>query len=309
MWPALGIARRVGRKGVRTIPLIRRRDWVALVAIVGLLVWFGRSGGHRRPPQAASPPSARAAALLASAPGAWITHDAPHARIHALKGSYAADRVLDLASRVEKARTAVLSRLDLESSAAPTLDVFYVGSRDDMRGFTGYGVTGFAWPAEDTAMLVYNADWRAFERHEFTHVIATSAWGSPAGNDPAVLEGLAVLVDGECAGMAVDRVVRTMDAKGLLVPLDRLLGHFRAEDDLVAYLQAGSLLGFVQARIGTAGLRQAWSGGMSSLPRVTGLSPRALERAWLSALRERWEPLSGDVWAAIRRGGCGISLP
>lgn len=202
----------------------------------------------------------------------------------------------------------MLKRLDLDGFTS-TIDVFYVGSRKDMRRFTGSGVTGYAWPGEDTVMLVYNADWRAFERHEFTHVIAVSAWGTPARPDPAMSEGLAVLVDGDCAGVPVDRVVRTMDARGLLLPLDRLLHAFRVEDDLVAYLEAGSLLGHVESRFGTAGLRQAWSGGMASLPGVTGLSPAALEREWLTALRDAWEPLPGTAWDAIRAGGCGISLP
>jgi hypothetical protein len=215
----------------------------------------------------------------------------------------------EVASRVEQAWTTVLSRLGLENSATPALDVFYVQNRKDMHRFTGYGVTGFAWSGEDTVMLVYNGDWRAFERHEFTHVIATAAWGAPGRNDPALLEGLAVLVDGDCAGVPVGRVVRTMDARGLLLPLERLMSSFRAEDDLVAYLQAGSLLAFVEGLTGTAGLRRAWSEGMASLPRLTGMGPEALEHAWLSRLRQRWEPLPGNAWAAIRAGGCGISIP
>ena len=88
--------------------------------------------------------------------------------------------------------------------------------------------------------------------------------------------------------------------------LDRLFGSFRAEDDLVAYLQAGSLFEFIAASGGIEAVREVWESGLADAPRILGLDRAELERRWLIELESSWEPVPDAAWDEIREAGCGI---
>jgi len=104
----------------------------------------------------------------------------------------------------------------------------------------------------------------------------------------------------------VGRVVRAMYDRGLLLDMDRVFDSFRAEDDLVAYLQAGSLFEFVAGRGGAAAVRQVWERGLAEAPGGLGLDRSEFERRWLMELESQWEPVHDVVRDAIRATGCGI---
>jgi hypothetical protein len=252
-----------------------------------------------------SSPSTRAQLILEDSGYNWTTIEAVGARIHFTEGSYAERERGVLADRVEGARRTILEALSLPDYPV-TVDVFYVDGRDDMRRLTGSPVTGFAFIEGQAVVLVFSEEWRAFERHELTHVISRNAWGEAGEPSDATLEGFAVFVDGDCGGYEVGRVVRTMLEKDLLLDWEPLLRAFRAQDDLIAYLQAASLVEFVDSQAVESGLRSLWSGGLGAAPDLLGVSRVELEDRWLEWLRASYAPIPDRAWERIRSDGCGI---
>jgi hypothetical protein len=266
--------------------------------VLAMLLFVGCSSGE-------SGPSTRAQLILEDSRYNWRSIETAGARIHFPEGSYAERERGVLADRVESARRAVLEALGL-SDYPVTVDVFYVDGRDEMRRLTGSPVTGFALPEGQAVVLVFNEEWRAFERHELTHVISRNAWGEAGEPTAATLEGFAAFVDGECGGYEAGRVVRTMLEKDLLLDWEVLLRAFRAQDDLIAYLQAASLVEFVGRQAVDSGLRSLWSRGLGTAPDLLGVSRGELEGRWLEWLRESYTPIPGRAWERIRSDGCGI---
>jgi len=249
--------------------------------------------------------SERARGFLENSGYRFQTIESSNARIHSLEGTFAGLDPSVLVQRVEQARGVVLRKLGIPEFW-PTLDVFYVETRGDMERLTGYPVTGMSYSQDHMVALVFSETWRAFERHEISHVISRSVWGEPGPPEAPALEGLAVFVDGDCAGYPVGRVVRAMYDRQLLLDTDRLFGSFRAEDDLVAYLQAGSLFDFVAASGGVEAVREVWESGFADAPRTLGLDLPEFERRWRVELESRWEPVPDEAWLQIRAEGCGI---
>jgi hypothetical protein len=182
--------------------------------------------------------------------------------------------------------------------------LFYIDSRRDMENLTGRPVTGFAYYDDDAVVLVFNESWRAFERHELTHVITLGTWPGPAGM--ASVEGLATYVDGDCGGYENGRVARAILDRGALIPLEVLAADFRGQDDLVAYLQAASTVEFVVERQGPEAIRLLWVQGLQAIPALLGISPAEFELQFEEWLSTTYDPVPAAAWDAIRGEGCGI---
>jgi len=84
------------------------------------------------------------------------------------------------------------------------------------------------------------------------------------------------------------------------------LGAFRAQDDLIAYLQAASLVEFVDSQGIEGVLPRLWGGGLGSAPDLIGLSRSEFEGRWSDWLRASYTPIPDRAWERIRAGGCGI---
>ncbi|UCC74135.1 MAG: hypothetical protein JSV86_06130 [Gemmatimonadota bacterium] len=252
-----------------------------------------------------SGPSNRARQILEDSRYNWVSLEAAGARIHYAEGSYADGEREVLADRVESARRAILEGLGL-CDYPETIDVFYVDAREDMRQLTGSPVTGFAFIEGQAVVLVFNEDWRAFERHELTHVISRNAWGEPGEPSAATLEGFAVYMDGDCGGYEVGRVARTLLEMDLMLDRESLLGAFRAQDDLIAYLQVASLVEYVDGQGIEGVLPRLWSGGLGAAPELLGVSWSEFEGGWSDWMRASYTPIPDPAWERIRAGGCGI---
>ena len=248
-------------------------------------------------------PSMEAQRILRDKRYEWVTIESPHARIHFPAVSLTAAHRDMLPARVEEARRDVLGRLGIADYAA-TLDVVYVDGRQDMKKLVDSPVTGFAYYRDATVVLVFNARWRAFERHELTHVVTYAAWPDTSG--AAAAEGLATYVDGECGGEPNGRVARTILDRGEMIPLSVLTADFRHQNDLVAYMEAAGIVEFVATERGTGALRSLWSDGLEAAPSLLGMLPSEFEARFAQWLTETHQPVSDDTWAAIRGGGCGI---
>ncbi len=233
----------------------------------------------------------------------WFTTETPNTLIHFPVGSFAQANRDVLPERAEESRAAVL-RLLHDSAYANTMELFYVDSRQDMENLTGSPATGFAYYRDDAVVLVFNENWRAFERHELTHVVTLGTWPTPAR--PAVVEGLATYVDGECGGYENGRVARTMLDMGALIPLESLTGDFRRQNDLVAYLQAASAIEFIMQQRGPEVIRFLWERGLLAAAELLDTSVSDFEVQFERWLSSTYDPVPAAAWDAIRGGGCGI---
>jgi uncharacterized protein (DUF2164 family) len=233
----------------------------------------------------------------------WVTVGTENTRIHFPSGSYAETQDTLLPARAEGSRRTVLEKLS-ESDYPDPLHLFYVDSRGDMERLTGRPVTGYSYYDDRAIVVVFNDRWRAFERHELTHTVTLGTWASPAG--PAVVEGLATYVDGTCGGYENGRVMRTISDRESMLSLDELVRGFRQQDDLIAYLQAASIIDFMVYRLGPEAVGLLWDQGLQAshalLRRSADVFQEELE-TWLSS---RYDPVPAGAWESIRAEGCGI---
>jgi hypothetical protein len=244
--------------------------------------------------------------ILSDARYEWVTLETLNTRIHVPVGSYAHANQEVVRQKAEKSRADVLWTL-AEPGYSGTLDLFYVDAREDMGALTGTPVTGYSYFDDRAVVLVFNEEWRAFERHEFTHVVTLGTWADPSGM--AVVEGLATYVDGECGGYANGRVARTVLDREGVIPLESLATDFRGQNDLAAYLQAAAVIEFMVSREGEEVIRLLWREGLQSAPTLLRIPADDFEAEFLEWLLSSFDPLPEPAWEAIRSGGCGISAP
>ena len=139
-------------------------------------------------------------------------------------------------------------------------------------------------------------------RHELTHAIAFNAWGPPRDGAPWLAEGLATWVAGDCAGQPIHDLARDRRARSESIPLQDLLHDFARQNDIVSYLQSGSLIGYILATYGADALEHVWRDGEDGLHAI-GVDEARLERDWLRFIDAR--PAARMDWTAIREHGCG----
>lgn len=235
----------------------------------------------------------------------WASRDTAGFRVHVLPGTWAARHRDSLTARLVEGREHDLEILGTTGHGG-ILDVFFLEDRTQMERLVGVDATGFAERATGSVFLVTNAGWRPFERHEIMHVLAWRLWGEPAEPAAWIQEGLAQFADGACGGYAIDDLVVAL-AGGRYVPLDTLTGRFRQLDDLTAYLQAASFVGYLYRAWGRAVVRNVWERGLAPAAAALHRTPAALQADWERRLPP---PEAGPPDAeveAIRVGGCGIS--
>jgi hypothetical protein len=197
------------------------------------------------------------------------------------------------------------------------LRVFYFASREEMRRAIGRGHNGFTDVEGHAVFLVANGTWHPFERHETMHAVSLGLWGEPGA--PAseaawrragwLREGLAAAAEDRCGGFDGRAVAAAMQAGGEGLSLAHLVDSFYEQDDLDAYLQAGSLVEYFLETYGAARFRRLWRAGGDGLEAATGKPTAELEaewRRWLAATPVETRP--PDL-AALRETGCGAGEP
>jgi hypothetical protein len=249
-------------------------------------------------------PTGLAADALANPDFTWIHRRAPGLRIHFLAESYPAAHQDSLVARVATAKTHALSILGADEFDA-TLDVFFVESRPQMEALIGARATGFADMNAHTVFLMTNPEWRAFERHEVMHVLARQLWGPPAEPSAWIQEGLAQFSDGHCAGYPNEQVLIALMSDSKLTDLHTLVTQFRRLNDLTAYLEAASFVGYIYGTGGQDGLRALWSKGEDGAIPHLHRSLRQLHIEWRRSLPTRGQPPTDDEVERVRRRGCG----
>lgn len=187
----------------------------------------------------------------------------------------------------------------------PAIDLFFIESRAQMDSLVGVPVTGFAHRDARAVFLVTNPTWRSFERHELMHVLAHHLWGPAAEPDAWIVEGLAQFADGRCGGHSIHAVARAITESNGPIPLDELAVRFREFDDLSAYLQAASMVGWLYESYGRDTVRRIWSSGLDALPATVGMSAAELTNAWYDWLERSASVVPGEELRTIQTKGCG----
>jgi hypothetical protein len=280
----------------RSVLLIRLFLGLASLATVGAL-GPGRS--------LAQEPAGLAARALADTSFTWIRRDTVGFRVHFAAGSHAARHQDSLLARLP---AALENARRLLGTRAPDgmLDVFFVESRDDMAKLVGGRATGFAHRAARAVFLVNNPTWRAFERHEVMHVVAWHAWGPPAANTDWLEEGLAQAADGRCDDFSNETALRGLVRRRGWVPFDALLGDFRQQPDLRAYLQAAVFTDHLLRTYGPTALAALWRQEEHANAMLRGRSLRAIEAEWRTRVVIGPIPDEAALYR-IEGDGCGAT--
>lgn len=274
-------------------------------AYVGVFL-LAMTQGCERTPEFLYPdhPTGLAAAALADTTFTWQTRESEHFRIHFQSDSYAADHIDAFVKDAEQARAIGLGVLG-ETRFIPRIDIFHLKSRDDVKRLTGVPVRGWTDPESRTVLLVRSSSSNQGERHEVAHVLSHGLWGHSHDWQTTgwMSEALATYAGGPCSSYSIDEIVAYADRQGELIPLDSLARKFRSYKDLVAYLQAGSFIGYIQELYGVSPVQALWNQGFEQIETILGKTPAAIDTEWRNHLRS-WYPHPQVAWATLKKNGC-----
>jgi hypothetical protein len=242
---------------------------------------------------------------LANPLARWIHRRTPGADVYVLTGSAAQPMLRAIADESERSIRANLEWLR-EGSAKGRLKLFFVGSRDEMRPFTGTRSAGWSVVGEGTAFFVANDSVRPAIRHEVMHLLSWRLWGAPGGM--WLSEGVATAAAGHCRDWSIQGIASSLYRDRQLATIDDMRRRFRTggTQGTVHYLSAGSLVLFIDETWGRDRLRELWqSKGMSGAQNVLGVSPLVVEQRWRRRVSSEppaapWSVISREV----ARTGC-----
>ncbi len=247
------------------------------------------------PPEARSPYEAQAR---------WTVAEAPGLRFYYLTGSAAARDIELIRAEAVAAYAAVTATLGVEPTEPVSI---YLLDRV-------YGQGGYA-SSQWVAITYTDRDYAPARldlvlRHELVHRLDDALGCTDALT--LVREGLAVhLSGGHYRPEPPAYHLSTLRAEGLYIPLERLVRNFYTHQHEIGYLEAASLVSFVEARHGRDGLRTlctasiAQDGGEDELTRLQR-ALAALGYAEVDAFERAWgawaaaEPASAQAAQALR---------
>jgi hypothetical protein len=273
---------------------------IAAALAAGVILTGARSmsGTHAQVPGVAE-------RTLANPNFRWVHRRTTSANVYVLAGSAAAPSLSRISSESEAAVRANLEWLGVRS-AGRRLNLFFVGSRDEMRPFTGNRALGSSVVGEGAAFFVANDSIRPPLRHEIMHLLSWRLWGPPGG--VWLSEGLATAAVGGCNEWSLDEIAAALYRDRQLATISELRRRFRngGREGAAHYVSAASLILFIDREFGRDRTRRLWSQGLRSVTDVLGVSALTLEQRWRSAVSAdspapvRWSAVAAE----INREGC-----
>ena len=185
------------------------------------------------------------------------------------------------------------------------LHVFYVDTRKEMERIVGRPVAGYADWTGSGVFLVFNPDWRSFDKHEITHVLTMSMWGTPDPTSRWMIEGVAIYCDGWCREYSVDEIAWYLLSRDQLPPLQELFENFAELGEIRAGFYAASVIGFIRNTYGVMALRNLWMNGSVDLAGSLGSTINEVENSWKKYLKERVGDDGQIDMERIEELGCG----
>lgn len=246
----------------------------------------------------------------------WDSTSAEDYTIYAPRGSYAAIQMTAVQPAIEEALARGLRMLG-DTTLPGHFRVFHVDSRADLESIVGRPATGYADASAVAVVLAVTQRWRPAHRHEIMHVLSLRAWGHPGTNGWAetppsaemeskgswLREGLPAAAEDLCGNFSYRGIAAQMQAEGQLLSLDTLRNAFLEQDDLAAYLQAGTLVQYLLMTYDLPRFRELWRDGGRDLQRIYGESPASIERGWHEWLRLTTDARPASI-AALREQRC-----
>lgn len=230
----------------------------------------------------------------------WFHHASDHLDLYSLPGTYPHDRRDFLAYDAEQARANAL-RIIGERDYQGRISFFYLESREDTRALFGQPAWGRADPLGDAVVLAWNQERTLFQRHEIMHVLSWGVWGIASLPNGWISEGLAVFAQGRCRGYDLHELTRSLDQSDSLLQIDSLVNHFWEQEEVLAYVQAGSVVRYIHEVWGAEVLRRLWQLGVSQVVELTGLTLAQLDADWRQHIADvsesdeaiDWKPADG----------------
>lgn len=241
--------------------------------------------------------------VLADSSYNWIAVKTPHFRFYYEANTYASQHFTELRQGAEEARLHALEILR-EENYAPSIDLFYLNSRERMIPALGTQPVGWSESRSNTVLLACNENLRPLHRHEIMHVLSMNLWKLPPLLEAWLLEGLAVYADTPCAGFSLHEIAARLQQENQLVSLYKLVYEFYQPKDLRAYMQSGSFVQFLYETYGREKFRRLWEHGVTHLPEITGKSHRETEMEWRVFLQNIDQPKFEADWQLLIEKGC-----
>ncbi len=237
--------------------------------------------------------------------GRWTHRRTANADVYVLSGSAAVHLMPHIVAGSERAIRENLEWLG-EKRTNRRLNLFFVGSRDEMRPFTGTRSAGWSVVAEGTAFFVANDSASPALRHEVMHLLSWRHWGTPGG--VWLSEGVATAAVRGCGPWTIAQAAASLYREGELATIADMRRRFATGGTRGAahYLSAGSVVTFIDETWGRDRLRQLWqSGGLASSQAVLGISTLQLEQRWRAhVVREKPTARWAEMARQIARAGC-----
>ena len=227
----------------------------------------------------------------------WLPDADDPLHIYVEPDSYAHQHLDTIRRSAEESRTQVLRMLG-EEAYPPPIAVFYVDSREKMRELVGFPAGGWTDPYANTVILVTGPSGETADTHEIMHLLAMNLWGVPTAPHDWISEGLAVFATGGYCDYSIERLAAHMYQQNMLIPSDTLITHFRQHDDLIASLQAGSLVQFIRQAHGNDKLQAIWQRGIAHVAEVLGMTFDEVVSDWREHVQEgaaRHEPVDWSL--------------
>ncbi len=214
---------------------------------------------------------------------AWDTYNSENFSLYAPEGSYAADKLPELADKAETARQLVMERLQVvKQEQAPQL--IFLETGEHMMKFAGIATGGKAVIEENGIFYLLKEDVHPPLQHELGHLYSWRSWGEPAAH--WLREGVAVYTAGDCAGEDLHAWASKMALENKLIDFDELeQNHDFSKAG--AHLQAGSFVKYIMEKYGVLSFRKLWENGLTASGEATHLEMDALLEAWTEHLMQK----------------------
>ncbi|MHA6278634.1 hypothetical protein ACXYMT_00495 [Salinimicrobium sp. CAU 1759] len=213
----------------------------------------------------------------------WIIHKSENFSLYAPEGSYAAERLPELAKKTETARQLVMERLQVVKQEKPPRLIFLENS-DQVSGLFGMASGGRAVVEENGIFYLKNEDIDPPLQHELGHLYSWRSWGDPAAS--WLSEGVAVYTGGDCAGEDLHAWAAKMALENKLLDFTELELDFdfsKAEP----HLQAGSFIKYIMEKYGVLSFRILWENGLSASLDATQLEMDSLLVDWTNHIMQK----------------------
>jgi hypothetical protein len=186
-----------------------------------------------------------------------------------------------------------------------TIRIQFLGSRQEMKQYTGMTPSGLALVQPKILYIVANGDPKEVKppiKHELMHMISMTTWGYPAQDSNWMNEGLAAYAENNCNGYNDEQIYRYLSGKGMLIPMSALTTTFYRQPEMVAYHQAAYIVQYLLSSYGVDKFKDLWSQGFASFEKIYGISFKQVQRDMNKTAEKDYTTLPNIDWNTFQVG-------